>query len=177
MPTPRHSSLTLAVVSALGKNLIRVADKFPTRFLTERDFFPLVLAYLSGRVPNLSTEVTVEDGDIDFRTGGPNPALLELAVAPRELSDSRRPDLTFPGHGSATQLYATQNISELTKLFSVPPARARNRYLLLLDFRDGHDLRSLKASYQREARSLTRNGAVRVFYVSYNRCEHFLLGR
>lgn len=175
MPVKFHSSLTREVVAALGKSLIEIADNFPTRFLSERDFFPLVIAYLSGRVPNLTTEVAIEEGDIDFRTGGPNPALLELAVAPREIRDANRPNLRFPGHGAATQLYASQNNPELKKLFSVPQSKAKNRYLLLLDLRDGHDLKKLEASYRTKAKKLIRNGPIRVFYVSFKRCENFHL--
>lgn len=175
MATEAHKSLTLKDVEALGKALIEVADKFPAHFLTERDFFPLVTAYLSGRVPNLVAEVAVQDGNVDFRLGNTNRALLELAVAPRELRDAKRSNLAFPGHGAATQLYASQNGSELKKLFSVPQSQAKNRYLLLLDFRDSHDINKLKESYRKIAKKLKRNGPVRVFYVSYSRCKHFHL--
>ena len=90
----------------LGKALMDLGDRYPTRFLTERDFFPLVVAYLHGRVPNVKPEAIIGDGQVDFRLGGKNGSLIELVVAPRQLRDPNADDVHFPGHKNATQLFA-----------------------------------------------------------------------
>ena len=171
-----HKSLTIPDTKALGQALIDVADAYPTRFLTETDFYPLVVAYLRGRVPALKTEAIVVGGSVDFRVGGPNPALLELAVAPRELRDGRQDNLKFPGHSKAPQLHASQNKTELKKLRTVPQSQAKNRYLLLLDFRGTLDVKKLKASYAATAAKMapSRN-AIRVVYVSRDRACDFAI--
>lgn len=107
-------------VEELGKALIAVADEYPTRFLTEKDFFPLVRAYLHGRFPGVESEHRVKSGAIDFRIGGTNPSLLELAVAPRALADKCHAEQKFPGHGAAPQLCVSQNSPELRKLAREP---------------------------------------------------------
>jgi len=165
MAQRKHKSLTRADVSALGSALIEIADLYPLQYRTERDFFPLVLAYLHGRVPSVQAEVGATAGKIDFRIGGPNPALLELAVAPRALSDPDRPEQKFPGHHATTQLYASQNKSELRKLKEVPQSKARNRYLLLLDLRGIHDFSALKTGYESELPRFKGGAVVRVVYV------------
>jgi hypothetical protein len=89
------------------------------RFITEEDFYPLVEAYLHGRVPKVQEEYAVEDGWIDFRVGNTtNPAYLELAVSPRQLLDRGVTDAVI-GEKSTTNktaLYGSQNKTELQKL-------------------------------------------------------------
>ncbi len=93
MVQPKHKSLTLEDVKALGAALIDVADLYALQYRTERDFFPLIVAYLHGRVPKVTTEFgKAKYGRVDFRIGGHNPALLELAVAPRALADINHTD-------------------------------------------------------------------------------------
>jgi len=178
MAQSSHKSLTLADVGALGSALIEIADLYPFAYRTERDFFPLVLAYLHGRVPSVKAEVGVTAGRIDFRIGGPNPALLELAVAPRALSDPDHPEQTFPGHQATTQLYASQNKKELRKLKDVSQTRAKNRYLLLLDMRGVHDFSALKTGYEAVLPRFNGGSVVRVVYVKrgQNQVKHFVLG-
>jgi hypothetical protein len=159
-----HKSLTKEIVSALGTFLVELADKYPLTFLTEQDFYPAVVAYLYERVPSVTTEVGVEKGLVDFRTGGDNPGLLELAVAPRRLHDPDHPDLEFPGHGDATQLYASQNTAELDKLKVVPQAQAKNRYLLLLDIQRKHDFSKLMKQY---LKTLPQDGTASAIQVCY----------
>jgi hypothetical protein len=53
--------LTIADVLDLGRALINTANIYPLSFVTEKDFFPLVVAYLTGRVPALKTEVSTEE--------------------------------------------------------------------------------------------------------------------
>jgi hypothetical protein len=161
----KHQSLTKEIVKSLGVFLVELADKYPLTFLTERDFYPAVIAYLYQLVPGVTTESVVDKGKVDFRTGGPNPGLLELAVAPRMLQDHDDPTLPFPGHGEATQLYAVQNEPELAKLTAVPQAEARNRYLLLLDIQKKHDFDKLKSQYLKQLPIDGGGSAVQVCYV------------
>ncbi|MBI5066937.1 MAG: hypothetical protein HZB56_01770 [Deltaproteobacteria bacterium] len=158
----------------LGKALIAVADEYPTQFLTERDFFSLARAYLHGRFPGVSAEHRVKEGAIDFRLGGTNPSVLELAVAPRALADACHKQQRFPGHISATQLYASQNRSELRKLARVAQAKARKRYLLLLDLR-GLDHQDLKAGYLKWSARRRGGSPIRVVHVRRDSERHFVI--
>ena len=177
MARTKHKSLTIEDVKTLGATLIEVADLYPLQFRTERDFFPLVLAYLNGRVPSVETETGTTNGTIDFRIGGPNPAVLELAVAPRALIDPNNPTQQFPGHKAATQLYATQNKTELKKLKGVPQSQARNRYLLLLDLWGKHDYSSLQEGYEKALAPGGGGECVRGIYVKRgNVAKDFRLG-
>jgi hypothetical protein len=53
--------------------LIHAANCYPLKYLTEKDFFPLVVAYLSGRVPKVQPEAPVNasknksKSKVDFR--------------------------------------------------------------------------------------------------------------
>ena len=176
MPAATHKSFIITDVEDLGKTLVRVADLYPLTFLTERDFFPLVVAYLTGRVPGIDTEVGRDEGVIDFRIGGTNPAALELAVAPRAFNDPNNPSQQVPGHKAKTQLYASANKDELKKLHAIPKTQAKNRYLLLLDLCGSHDLKSLKASYEQHLPKDGSGSAVRVVYVSRTVMGHFQAG-
>lgn len=177
MPETSHTRLcTTEDVKQLGAALIKVADQYPTRFLTERDFFPLVVAYLHGRFPGVSAEHAVEQGAIDFRLGGTNPSVIELAVAARALQDAAFTTLHFPGHASATQLYASQNRSELAKLGRVSQTRARKRYLLLLDFR-GFDQEETKLKYRNLVSSIGLGNPVCVVHVSRDVTSSYTLRR
>ncbi len=167
---------TIPDIEQLGAALIEVADRYPTRYLTERDFFPLIVAYLHGRFPGVSAEHAVDEGAIDFRLGGTNPSAIELAVAPRMLADSFFTTLHFPGHGKATQLYATQNRTELKKLGAMPQSKAKMRYLLLLDFR-GFDQVEMRRKYEAEGRSLKLQNPVCVLHVSRDQTMSYTLRR
>lgn len=163
-------------VKQLGAALIDIADQYPTRFLTERDFFPLVVAYLHGRFPGVSAEHAVANGAIDFRLGGMNPSVIELAVAPRALQDAAFTDLHFPGHANAPQLYATQNKTELKKLGAMPQTKAKRRYLILLDFR-AFDQGDMKAKYEEQAGKLGLKNPVCVVHVSRSATSSYTLRR
>lgn len=89
-----HQKLTIDHVKDLGRMLIEVANLYPTKFLSERDFFPLVVAYLTGRIPSMESEVSTTEGRIDFQLKGTNPTWLELAVQPRTLADRISPMLS-----------------------------------------------------------------------------------
>ena len=101
-------------VCDLSTALIAVADQYPLSYRTERDFFPLIYAYLHGRVPHLRAEATQKAGRADFRVGGNNPVYLELAVAPRALIDPYDTTVRFPGNSYKSQLYAAANKPETT---------------------------------------------------------------
>ena len=177
MAKPRsHKSLTVDDVRQLGKSLMAMGDEYPLQFRTERDFFPLVRAFLQGRVPEVTAEVGASNKKIDFRIGGPNPALLELAVSPRMIEDRHHADAKFPGNNQAPHLYASTNKTELSKLSKVPQAKAKNRYLLLIDFRKGHDITKLKAGYLKQLPQNGKRAAVRVVYHARTVTSDFQIG-
>ncbi len=159
-----HKILTISDVASLGKVLVEVANLYPTKYLTERDFFPLVVAYLTGRVPSLVPEVSTSEGRIDFHLKGSNPTWLELAVQPRVLADANYPTVRFPGNGARGALYASQNRPEIRKLML--EATGRTRFLLLLDLHGGYNLTTLKTGYQAEAKKYKNGSPIRVVYVS-----------
>lgn len=173
--TAKHKKLTIEDVKQLGSCLIDVSDAYPTQFLTERDFFPLVVAYLKGRVPGLETEATVEGGVADFRLGGPNDTWLELAVQPRQLRDHHFPELHFPGHAAVNTLFPSQNKSELSKLKN--ESKGKTRFLLLVDLTGEYGLAPLKKKYQKYGKSISGKMSVRVVYVTRDpkNSGHFLV--
>lgn len=176
IPMPiAHKKLTIADVLQLGRMLLDVSDSYPTQFLTERDFFPLVVAYLSGRVPSLATEVQLKGGVADFRLGGPNPTWLELAVQPRQLKDENHPSLPFPGHSAVNTLYAGQNATELKKLMREP--KGTTRFLLLLDLAGTYKIDVLKNGYRKSGLKIGGLKPVRVVYVTRDLAKscHFLV--
>lgn len=100
---------------------------------------PILYAFLKGRFGSVTRQHHVpvygsnKPKRIDFRVGGPNPSVMELAV--------RSP----VGSGS---LLGGPNTSELRKLSKVSETRARNRILLLIDLYAGHYTKeALKSSY------------------------------
>ncbi|MBK7014767.1 MAG: hypothetical protein IPH39_04130 [Sulfuritalea sp.] len=140
-----HTKLTKADVYALGRTLIDISNRYPTTFFTERDFYPLVVAYLTGRVPGLDTEVSVRGGNIDFHMKGTNPTWLELAVQPRHLMDKHNGEIDFPGHKQKNSLYPSANSAELRKL--AQPSPVKTRFLLLVDLTGAYDPAGLKKAY------------------------------
>ncbi len=160
MTLNKHFGLKSAVT--MGQAMLKIADSYPIVFLTERDFYPAVLAYLADNYPPVSVEFKQGKGNIDFRIGGTNPTLLELAVQPRELSDPNNPSLVFPGHNTRTALQRSANNSELTKLKE--SAKAKRRILLLLDLTGKYDETSLKATYQKQ--TFPQKTVVDVVYIS-----------
>lgn len=117
---------------AMGFRLYDITDQYPMTFLTERSFYPAVVTYLVDRYPKLHTEFKVAKGEVDFKIGGVNPALLELAVQPRQLQDANSHNIKFPGHNQATCLYSSANRSELEKL-KHSTVSVKSRILLLID--------------------------------------------
>ena len=157
-------------VVELGKALIQTANRFPMRFVTEKDFSPLVITYLNGRVPAMKPEAITDRGRIDFCLTGNNPTWLELAVQARAFKDANRSDVQMPGY-SVTSLLASQNRGEIRKLIKEP--RGKTRFLLLLDLNGGYDLGKLKSGYQKEAAKHRCGKTIRVVYVSAQTDCHF----
>jgi hypothetical protein len=98
---------------------------------------------------------------IDFRLGGTNPVLIELAVRPED---------------GASQLYGSQNRPELEKLTRVPQRRAKLRALLLMDLKQTHlPLDRLKQTYDCVSAGPGRfeRNPVQVLYVHKEAQYHF----
>ncbi|MCC7535016.1 MAG: hypothetical protein IT379_02315 [Deltaproteobacteria bacterium] len=171
-------TLTLGDVKRLGAALLDIADRYPTGFVTEIDFYPLVIAFLSWKLAGLKAEARGGEGTeaVDFKvTRTTNPAYLELAVAPRVLGDLEADvPKAFP---NKTQLYATQNASELNKLSSLGGA-TKGRFLLLLDLRKKpHDVQDLRNKYEAAAKEMSGSNGVRVVYIHRDKqsCADFLI--
>lgn len=172
MANAKHKKLTIDDVKELGKVLIKVSNLYPLQFITERDFFPLVLTYLEGRIPGVDTEFNVTGGRVDFRFKGPNPTLLELAVQPREIQDVNFTTLVFPTNKSKSNLNASQNRSEIEKL--TKDKKAKTRFLLLVDLRGNYDKANLIQRYKNESAKHPNGTSVRVVYVSRQEAYNFI---
>jgi hypothetical protein len=161
-----HHTVRVDDIRDLGHALMAAADAYPLVFRTETDFYPLVLTYLRGRVPSAEPERRVVNGAIDFWVGGKNPAAIELAVAPQHLRDINHATQRFPGNAGSVRLYATHNASELKKLSAIPQAKAKRRFLLLVDFTDSHNEVSLRRGYEAELPFNKGHNPVHVVYVT-----------
>jgi hypothetical protein len=170
-----HKILNIQDVQQLGRVLIDVSNLYPTRFLTERDFFPLVVTYLTGRLPSVVPEVASTEGVIDFQLKGNNPSWLELAVQPRKIIDPNSPTVLFPGHNNKNSLYASQNRPELKKLMYAPTGKTR--FLLLVDLVGAYDPSALKSAYQLEGKSNKKGQTIRVIFSSQDESKdtHFVV--
>lgn len=129
---------------------------------------PILYGYLQGRFGNMSRQHWVHmharprPQRIDFRCGGNNPVVIEFAVRPPE---------------GGTELYGSQNRSELRKLCRVSQASARLRVLLLIDLSlDPIHRDNLQPSYDEQssgAGNFPRH-SVRVIYVHLESRYNFL---
>lgn len=164
-------ALTIEAVKELGRMLIEVGAQYPLRYVTEMDHYPLVIAYLHGRAPLAKPEVrqTNNPGRIDFRVGGRNPVNLELAMTSRNLADLDDPDLKGPR--TSSQLYPSENASELRKLSQFKPSESRANFLLLVDNQnERHDVKDLERLYKEwvqkdKVKKELGDAPVRVVYV------------
>jgi hypothetical protein len=151
---------TTNAISA-AKALLHLRMEFSNPPKNERQLDPLFYAYLKGRHSTIkvSRQVHVHfvnkshPSRVDFRLGGSNPTLLELAVRPP---------------GGFQELMGPQNKKELRKLSKFPQTKAKRRILLLLDLRETplHKV-NLKASYASVHAGPGKKGrhAVTVVYV------------
>jgi hypothetical protein len=98
---------------------------------------------------------------IDFRVGGPNPVLIEVAVRPP---------------GGRSELYGSQNKAELRKLTRFPNQRAKLRALLLIDLKKQPiEKADLKATYAKVSAGPGKfnRSSVRVIYVHASQSYSF----
>lgn len=142
-----------------GRDILRMLDDYSRPPHREMLLDPMVYSYLEGRLGSVTRQHKVwfsgslRPARIDFRFGTNAPSVLELAV--------RSP-------AGGVQLLGRQNRDELRKLVRVPQARARRRYLLLLDlYRNPIPKSQLQPTYGAESSGpgRFRRHAVRVVYV------------
>jgi len=122
-----------------GVEILRMLGDYHNPPHREMLIDPMLYAYLRGHFSSVARQhhVRVNGGNrpkrIDFRVGGSNPVVLELAVRPP----------TGGGH-----LLGGQNVSELRKLCKVSTRQAKLRALLLIDLYSSHYTKErLKESY------------------------------
>lgn len=127
-----------------AKQLLSLRKDYSNPPKRERQLDPLFYAYLKGHQTKVkvSRQIPVPFANrknpsrIDYRIGGSNPTLIELAVRP--------PD-------GAQELMGPQNLKELRKLSKFPQTEAKRRILLLVDLKDMPlDKAKLEASYDRQ---------------------------
>lgn len=130
---------TEAISAALA--LIQLRKDYSNPPKTERGLDPIFYGYITAAHPkvNVTRQVHIKfhgakkPSRIDFRIGGSNPTVLELAVRP---SDGQQ------------QLCGPQNHDELLKLSKVTPSKAKRRILLLIDLKKNPmTVAALKATY------------------------------
>ena len=128
---------------------------------------PVVFGYLQGRFGHIQRQHYVrmhskpKPQRIDFRFGTSNPVVLEFAVRPPN---------------GASELYGSQNTSELRKLTRVLPSQAKSRMLLLLDMAHAPIPKSnLKPTYDNvnAGKGNFKRHTVRVIYVHSDDNYHF----
>lgn len=131
---------TTKLILDVGRKAIRLADTLSWKKTGERWLHGVVLGLFEAKLGGMQSEYPVETSSaktkpkcVDFRHGGSNPAVIELVVRV---------------HGS--ELYGSQNASELRKLCKIPFSKARRRILLLLDPSRLESIgkSSLKSSYE-----------------------------
>jgi hypothetical protein len=119
---------TSQAVSAARKLLLLRKD-YSNPPKRERELDPLFYAYLKGhhtgvkvsRQAHVHFTNRSHPSRVDFRLGGTNPTLLELAVRPPN---------------GIQELMGPQNKKELRKLSKFSQTKAKRRILLLLDLRE-----------------------------------------
>ena len=154
-------------IEAAGREIISIVGDYTKQPHREMLIDPILYGYLKGRFTSIARQhhVRVYGSNrprrIDFRKGGSNPVVLELAVRPP----------TGGGH-----LLGGQNVSELRKLCKVSKTQARLRALLLIDLYARYYLRDdLKASFDAinaGPGKFTRS-SVRVVYVHRRNAFNF----
>ena len=131
--TPESKAAALA--------LIKLRKDYSNPQKSERGLDPIFYGYITAAHPNLKVTRQLhirfygaaKPSRIDFRVGGTNPTVLELAVRPSS---------------GQQQLCGPQNHDELLKLSKVPPSKAKWRILLLIDLKRSAMARTkLKATY------------------------------
>jgi hypothetical protein len=114
-------TVTTELLHEIGRKAIKLTDTLSWKKSQERSLHLVVLGLLEAKIGYMKSEFQVGKSRrtrIDFRHGGTNPALIELAVRSIE-------------HGN--ELYGPMNESELRKLCKITSTKAKRRLLLLLD--------------------------------------------
>src|SRR5208283_4714095 len=111
-------TLTHTLLKDVSLKAINLTNSFTWKKTQERWLHGVVLGLLEQAIGGMEIEYPVVDSKkrIDFRHGGNNPDVIEMAV-----------------NIYGNELYGSSNISELTKLCRIPYSKARRRTLLLLD--------------------------------------------
>ena len=156
--------MNIAELRELALDLLRRSD----RLSREMKIDAYLLAELEARFGTVTRQHPLRfasserDSRIDFRLGGSNPVLLELAVRPAD---------------GACQLYGSQNKPELFKLTRWPQTQVKLRALLLMDFAtkplESERLRSTYISINAGRGRFERN-PIRVVYVHDKLQYHFI---
>jgi hypothetical protein len=122
-------SLNIEEITEAGTEILKVLSDYHRAPHREMLIDPVLFAYLRGRFGaverqhHVSVYGSTKPKRIDFRIGGSNPVVLELAVRPP----------TGGGH-----LLGKPNTSELRKLCKVSTTQAKLRALLLIDLYSSH---------------------------------------
>jgi hypothetical protein len=153
--------INLQDIKTAGHDILELINEYHNAPHREMLIDPIFYAYIFGKYEKVQRQhyVYVYGSDkpkrIDFRCGGVNPVVIELAVRP-------------PSGGS--HLHGSQNMSELRKLCKVKLSQAKLRVLLLLDlFHKPLEKDKLKSSYEAihaGPGNFERN-SVRIIYISY----------
>lgn len=111
-----------------AKALIQLRRDYSNPPKTERGLDPIFYGYIRAAHPHVkvSRQIPIKfhgarkPSRIDYRLGGTNPSVVELAVRPVD---------------GQQQLCGPQNHEELRKLSKVIPSKAKRRILLLVDLK------------------------------------------
>lgn len=153
-----------------ARKVVSLVQEYSGNHVGRREMLldPILYSYLRGRFNNLSRQHRVRlhgrsrPQRIDFRIGGANPVVIELAVR--------------PPHGGSS-LHGSQNTPELRKLTRVTRTSARLRVLLLIDLAPHAILRdNLKPTYdeQNAGPGNFARHSIRVIYVHLDSAYHFI---
>lgn len=157
-----------AIKAALA--LIELRSDYSNPPKTERGLDPIFYGYLRGtyqkvrvsRQMQMTFSGASRPSRIDYRVGGTNPTVLELAVRPED---------------GKQQLNGPQNHHELLKLSKVVPSKAKRRVLLLVDLKKKPIQKySLKKSYDKlhAGRGRKPRHSVTIIYVHAKHQYSFL---
>ena len=160
--------MNIEQVTEAGVQILHLQDDY-YRPPAQREMLidPILYAYMKGKFGSVTRQhhVAVYGSQrpkrIDFRVGGSNPVVLELAVRPP----------TGGGH-----LLGGPNTSELRKLCKVSTTQAKLRVLLLIDlYSNNYTKDKLKDSYDviHAGPGKFERNAVRVVYVHMNNRFNF----
>jgi len=117
-----------AEATEAAQALIELRRDYSNPPKTERGLDPIFYGYIRAAHPHVKVSRQIHmkfhgssrPSRIDYRLGGTNPSVVELAVRP---SDGQQ------------QLCGPQNYQELLKLSKVIPSKAKRRILLLVDLK------------------------------------------